>query len=210
MADERASRIDTLPLLWNLPVAFGLLFFFNHLINSYWTTYQHRSTELGNQLMLWFVYNPLLLVLLVGAPVLIALLGRREPLPRRVQLPLAWALMVSAVAIFFMLEWQRSSGAVAGASLGEFLHRYVTLLLTNPVTGQAHTLRSLIVGVWTLMMLVFYVGCILWVWGDADRRGKPGFLVALLVASMPWLGLLLWIIARPAAITRETAVRAQS
>lgn len=37
-----------------------------------------------------------------------------------------------------------------------------------------------------------------WAYGDAEQRGKPGCLVAILVLFFSWpLGLILWIVFRP-------------
>jgi hypothetical protein len=47
-------------------------------------------------------------------------------------------------------------------------------------------------------VLVLYVWSIIWAYRDAERRGKPGWLVALLVALLSWpFSLLVWIIFRP-------------
>lgn len=49
-----------------------------------------------------------------------------------------------------------------------------------------------------LSLLVLYLWSIAWSYGDANARGKPGCLVAILVALFSWpLGLLLWVIFRP-------------
>ncbi len=38
----------------------------------------------------------------------------------------------------------------------------------------------------------------IWAYGDAERRGKSGCLVAILVFFLSWpLGLILWIVFRP-------------
>jgi hypothetical protein len=43
-----------------------------------------------------------------------------------------------------------------------------------------------------------YVWSVIWAWMDADRRGKPGWAVALLVALVSWpLSLLVWLVVRP-------------
>ena len=43
-----------------------------------------------------------------------------------------------------------------------------------------------------------YVWSIIWVYEDAVARGKPGVLVAILVAFMVWpLSLALWLVIRP-------------
>lgn len=46
--------------------------------------------------------------------------------------------------------------------------------------------------------LVLYIWSVVWCYGDANARGKPGCLVAILVAFFSWpIGLLLWVIFRP-------------
>ena len=53
---------------------------------------------------------------------------------------------------------------------------------------------SIIVG---LIFLALYIWSIVWVYRDAQRRGKNGVLVALLVALVSWpIGLLVWLIIR--------------
>jgi len=50
-----------------------------------------------------------------------------------------------------------------------------------------------------LMVLALFVWSLVWVYGDAERRGKSGCLVALLAALIHWpLSLLLWLVFRPA------------
>jgi prepilin-type processing-associated H-X9-DG protein len=42
------------------------------------------------------------------------------------------------------------------------------------------------------------VASIVWVWRDANRRGQPGFIVAVLVGFLLWpLSLIVWLLARP-------------
>mgnify|MGYP006908272852 CR=1 FL=1 len=54
-----------------------------------------------------------------------------------------------------------------------------------------------------LILLALYVWSLVWLYGDSERRGKPGCLVVLLVALIGWpLGLLLWVVVRPET-TRE-------
>jgi hypothetical protein len=49
-----------------------------------------------------------------------------------------------------------------------------------------------------LLGLFLYVWSIIWAYRDAERRGKPGWLVALLVALLSWpVSLLVWIVFRP-------------
>ena len=45
---------------------------------------------------------------------------------------------------------------------------------------------------------VLYVGSLVWVYRDAEGRGKNGALVTVLVAVAAWpLGLLVWMLVRP-------------
>lgn len=49
-----------------------------------------------------------------------------------------------------------------------------------------------------LIGLVLYIWSIVWVYKDANRRNKPGLIIALLIALFAWpLGLVLWLIIRP-------------
>lgn len=49
-----------------------------------------------------------------------------------------------------------------------------------------------------LILLVIYIWSIIWAYKDAESRGKPGWLVAIVVAFLAWpLGLLVWLIVRP-------------
>ena len=43
--------------------------------------------------------------------------------------------------------------------------------------------------------LYFYT--IFWSYSDANKRGKPGCLVAFLIATTPIMGLIMWLIFRP-------------
>ncbi len=50
--------------------------------------------------------------------------------------------------------------------------------------------------------LILYVWSIVWSYRDAERRGKPGWLVALLVALLSWpLSLIIWVLFRPGITT---------
>lgn len=43
-----------------------------------------------------------------------------------------------------------------------------------------------------------YIGSIVWAYGDAERLGKSGCLVALLVLLATWpVGLIVWLLIRP-------------
>ena len=49
-----------------------------------------------------------------------------------------------------------------------------------------------------LVILVIYIWSIVWAYQDAEKRGKPGWLVAIIVALLAWpLGLLVWLLVRP-------------
>ncbi|MFC6998812.1 hypothetical protein [Rufibacter roseus] len=49
-----------------------------------------------------------------------------------------------------------------------------------------------------LVGLVLYIWSIVWVYNDANRRGKPGLIIAILVALFAWpFGLILWMLVRP-------------
>lgn len=52
-------------------------------------------------------------------------------------------------------------------------------------------------GIWGLLFLIVHIYCVVWAFRDAERRGKPGILVALMVLVAPLLGVLLWIVFRP-------------
>jgi hypothetical protein len=50
--------------------------------------------------------------------------------------------------------------------------------------------------------LILYVWSIIWAYRDAERRGKPGWMVALLVALLSWpLSLIIWFLFRPGITT---------
>jgi len=49
-----------------------------------------------------------------------------------------------------------------------------------------------------LSFLVVFFGSLMWIHGDAQLRGKPGILVAILAAVLAWpVSLLVWIALRP-------------
>jgi hypothetical protein len=49
-----------------------------------------------------------------------------------------------------------------------------------------------------LPILVLYVWSIVWAFNDAEKRGKSGCLVVLMVMLLTWpVGLLVWIVFRP-------------
>ena len=49
-----------------------------------------------------------------------------------------------------------------------------------------------------LLILGLLIWSLIWVYGDAERRGKPGWLVVLLVLFLDWpISLLVWLVFRP-------------
>ncbi|NEM99159.1 hypothetical protein [Pontibacter burrus] len=49
-----------------------------------------------------------------------------------------------------------------------------------------------------IVLLALYIWSIVWAYRDANNRGKPGWLVALLVALLSWpVGLVVWLLFRP-------------
>lgn len=59
-------------------------------------------------------------------------------------------------------------------------------------------LITLPIALMMMVMFLLYLYSIFWAYGDAQDRGKPGCLVALVVALLSWpLGLILWVVLRP-------------
>lgn len=49
-----------------------------------------------------------------------------------------------------------------------------------------------------LLILGLLIWSLIWVYGDAERRGKSGWLVVLLVLFLDWpISLLVWLVFRP-------------
>lgn len=49
-----------------------------------------------------------------------------------------------------------------------------------------------------LVILGLLIWSLVWAWRDAEKRGKPGWLVLLLVLFMNWpFSLLIWLLFRP-------------
>ena len=49
-----------------------------------------------------------------------------------------------------------------------------------------------------IVLLAVWAGSVAWVWRDANQRGQPGFIVAVLAACLVWpISLLIWAAARP-------------
>jgi serine/threonine protein kinase len=58
------------------------------------------------------------------------------------------------------------------------------------------------------VLLPAFIASIAWVWRDAERRGQPGFIVAVLVAFLFWpFSLIVWLLARPQVGATPTAGR---
>ncbi|HEX2860033.1 MAG TPA: hypothetical protein VHN79_00250 [Lacunisphaera sp.] len=57
-------------------------------------------------------------------------------------------------------------------------------------------------------MIVVYFGSLTWIYGDAERRGKPALLVTILAAAIAWpVSLLVWIALRPPLAPRDPGRR---
>ena len=53
-----------------------------------------------------------------------------------------------------------------------------------------------------LLILGLVVWSLVWVYGDAEKRGKPGWIVVLMVLFLDWpVSLLVWLVFRPALKT---------
>jgi hypothetical protein len=62
-----------------------------------------------------------------------------------------------------------------------------------------------------VLLLAAFIASIAWVWRDAERRGQPGFIVAVLVAFLFWpFSLIVWLLARPQVGATPTAGRRRS
>lgn len=60
--------------------------------------------------------------------------------------------------------------------------------------GMVAIIIAIIVG---LIFFAIYIASLVWVYRDANRRGKSGIVVALLVALISWpIGLLVWVLIR--------------
>ena len=59
-------------------------------------------------------------------------------------------------------------------------------------------IMMIVLGIMSLAFFGLFIWTVVWSYGDAEKRGKSGCLVALLVAMVSWpLGLLIWYVARP-------------
>ena len=64
--------------------------------------------------------------------------------------------------------------------------------------NDSHVVGSLIGILLAVVLFGLYVWSIVWAYGDAEKRGKSGCLVALLVIFLSWpIGLIAWLVFRP-------------
>ena len=79
---------------------------------------------------------------------------------------------MNALALFFQEAGRDDSGALPAVAI----------------------IIALIIG---LVFFIIYIASLVWVYRDAERRGKSGILVALLIAVISWpIGLIVWLIVR--------------
>ncbi|CAN5219823.1 hypothetical protein BH23BAC1_BH23BAC1_51430 [soil metagenome] len=75
---------------------------------------------------------------------------------------------------------------------------YLNYIKMNDGSGDFFFGFGILWAVVGLIILVLYIWSIIWAYKDGERRGKPGWLVALIVALLSWpLSLLLWLLFRP-------------
>ena len=56
----------------------------------------------------------------------------------------------------------------------------------------------IVMALFGLIVLGLYIWSIVWAYRDAESRGKPGLLIALMIALLSWpISLLVWIAFRP-------------
>ena len=68
----------------------------------------------------------------------------------------------------------------------------------NSAAGAVGIVLFMIAAIVAIALSVLYVVSIIWSYRDAEKRGKSGCLVAILVAFLSWpLGLVIWLVARP-------------
>jgi hypothetical protein len=69
-----------------------------------------------------------------------------------------------------------------------------SLLLAKASSSGAEVVGLILV----LLFLGLFIWSLVWVYSDAERRGKSGCLVVLLVLLSSWpISLLLWMVSRP-------------
>jgi hypothetical protein len=78
-----------------------------------------------------------------------------------------------------------------------FINLATLLQETGGGSGAGGAVALIITILLILVCLAIYIASIVWVYRDANRRGKSGTLVALLVALISWpIGLVVWLIIR--------------
>lgn len=78
-----------------------------------------------------------------------------------------------------------------------FLFSGISLPILASILDRVFDPESIVYVVFVLFT-AHYFGIIFWSYADANQRRKSGCLVALLVTFMPIMGLILWLIFRPA------------
>jgi hypothetical protein len=74
----------------------------------------------------------------------------------------------------------------------------------NEIFGIALFFVAAILAIGILALLVW---SLIWVYRDAEARGKPGWVVSLLVLVLKWpISLLLWIVFRPEQSVKQKTV----
>lgn len=79
------------------------------------------------------------------------------------------------------------------------LIKFATFIQEAPSDGDGTMgiVAIIIAAIVVLILLAIYIASLVWVYRDANRRGKSGILVALLVALISWpIGLLVWVLVR--------------
>jgi hypothetical protein len=56
---------------------------------------------------------------------------------------------------------------------------------------------ELVVRIFGLLLIAILLGSVIWAMNDADKRGKPAWLVGILVLFTWPIGLIIWLIFRP-------------
>jgi hypothetical protein len=68
----------------------------------------------------------------------------------------------------------------------------------SELSMDAEEIKSAIAVLVLLPIMGLIVWSIVWAYRDAERRGKPGWAVALMVMLITWpIGLIVWIVFRP-------------
>ena len=72
-------------------------------------------------------------------------------------------------------------------------------MLAQTSGGEAAGILAILVAiVFALAISAVFIASVVWAYADAEKRGKSGCLVAILVAFVSWpVGLIIWLVARP-------------